>query len=113
MLNVLEQLQQYWWNLTDEHGHDIPLTSVQQKNALGESPIHIAAWKGTPEDIEWLVTHGANINEPGEFGMSPLHYAYMSCKTENVRAVLAAGADTSLRCDRGLLADEGRAIDDS
>lgn len=113
MLNVFERLQQHWWSLMDEEGHDIPLTSVQQKNALDESPIHIAAWKGTPEDIEWLVTHGANINERGEFGMSPLHYAYMSGKAENIRAVLSAGADTSLRCDRGLLADEGRALDNS
>ena len=92
----------------DEDGLDIPLSDVNQVNVLGESPIHIAAWKGDPEDILWLLDNGAEINQRGEFGMTPLHYAYMSGKTENISILLDAGADPNLRCDRGLLPSEGR-----
>ena len=105
---VLERLQQHWWCITDDNCLDIPLTEVNQLNIFGESPIHIAAWKGCPEDIHWLLDNGANINQPGEFGMTPLHYAYMGGKRENVEALLSAGADPNKTCDYRLLPHEGR-----
>jgi len=105
---VLKRLQQYWWCLMDDDCLDIPLTEVNQLNIFGESPIHIAAWKGCPEDIQWLLDNGANINQPGEFGMTPLHYAYMGGKRGNIEALLNAGADPTLRCDYGLLPHDGR-----
>ena len=108
MLEVLERLREHWWCQTDEDGHDIPLTQVNQLNAVGEAPIHIAARKGSAEDIRWLVANGADINQRGDFEMTPLHYAYMGGKRENIEALLAAGADPTLRCDRGLLPNEGR-----
>jgi ankyrin repeat protein len=107
-MKVLEKLQQYWWCLMDEDCLDIPLTDVNQLNALGESPIHIAAWKGDKEDILWLLDNGANINQRGEYGMTPLHYAYMGGKKENIEALLNIGADSTIRCDRGLLPNESR-----
>lgn len=92
----------------DEDGHDIPLSEVNQLNALGEAPIHIAAWKCSAEDVRWLLENGADINQRGEYGMTPLHYAYMGQRTENVQVLLSAGADSTLRCDRGLLPQDGR-----
>lgn len=105
---VLERLSQYWWCLMDDDCLDIPLTEVNQLNIFGESPIHIAAWRGCSEDIQWLLENGANINQFGEFGMTPLHYAYMSGKEENIEALLNAGADPNISCDYGLLAHQER-----
>lgn len=108
MPSVYERLQPHWWSSVDEEGLDIPLTAVDQENALGERPIHIAAWKGEPQDIAWLLDQGAQINQPGEFDMTPLHYAYMGRKPDNVAMLIERGADRFARCDRGLLAHEGR-----
>lgn len=105
---VLENLRQHWWCLTDDECIDIPLTVVNQLNLFGESPIHIAAWKGTPQDILWLLNNGANLSQRGEFGMTPLHYAYMGGKRENIEFLLNASADTNALCDFGLLPNEGR-----
>ncbi|GAA5787286.1 ankyrin repeat domain-containing protein [Chitiniphilus shinanonensis] len=87
----------------DENGQEIPLAEVNQSNVFGELPIHIAAWKGRPEDIQWLLNNGADVNERGEFGMRPLHYAYMGGRNENIAVLINAGADTNARCDRGAL----------
>lgn len=38
--------------------------------------------------------------------MTPLHYAYMGRKRENIEYLPAAGADASLRMDRGSLPGE-------
>jgi ankyrin repeat protein len=103
---VFDKLQQYWWSLTDDNCIDIPLTTVNQLNMLGESPIHIAAWRGSAEDVEWLIKNGANVNALGDLGMTPLHYAYMARKPETIKVLLEAGANPSLRCERGLLPAE-------
>lgn len=107
-MTVLEKLEEHWWCEVDEDGIDIPLTDVNQLNVLGESPIHIAAWKGAPEDIQWLLDNGADINQRGDFGMTPLHYAYMGGNIENIEVLLQAGADQTIRCEYGLLAHERR-----
>jgi ankyrin repeat protein len=106
---VLCRLREFWWCQTDEMGHDIPLTGIDQLNAVGEAPIHIAARNGSAADIECLLASGADINQRGDFEMTPLHYAHMGGKPENILALLNAGADASLRCDRGLLPQDGRA----
>ncbi len=108
MPSVFESLQPYWWCSVDEAGRDIPLTAVDQENALGERPIHIAAWEGEPQDIAWLLDEGAQINQRGEFGMTPLHYAWMGGKPDSVAQLLGRGANRLARCDCGLMAHEGR-----
>jgi ankyrin repeat protein len=107
---ALDNLKEFWWCLTDDDCLDIPLTEVSQINIFGESPIHIAAWKGTVEDILWLLNNGADINQRGEFGMSPLHYAYIGGNSENIQALLSAGANPSVKCDFGLRPNESRPI---
>ena len=111
MLEVLERLREHWWCQIDDLGHDIPLTQVNQLNALGEAPIHIASRNGSADDIRALLTNGADINQRGDFGMTPLHYAYMGGQQANIEALLSAGVDPTLRCDRGLLPQDGRSLD--
>src|SRR5689334_8080621 len=108
VLDVLERLRVHWWCLTDDLGRDIPLTEINQLNALGEGPIHIAAWKGTVEDVRSLLENGADANQRGEFGMTPLHYADMARSREKIECLLKGGADPTLRCDRGLLPRNAR-----
>lgn len=107
MSAVLKNLGQHWWSLIDERGREIPLTDVNQVNVFGESPIHIAAWKGRAEDVRWLLENGAHVNQKGEFGMTPLHYAYMGGKKQNIEFLLHSGADQNSRCESGLLPHEG------
>jgi ankyrin repeat protein len=104
----LLRLRVHWWCATDDHDTDIPLRDVHQLNMLGEAPIHIAAWKGTSEDLQWLIEHGADIQQRGEFEMTPLHYAFMGGHRRNIEVLLQAGADPEARCDRGLRPADGR-----
>lgn len=105
---VLEKLRQHWWAELDEDGCEIPLTDVNQMNVIGEYPIHIAAWKGDPEDVLWLLENGANINQLGDFSMTPLHYAYMAKNHRVIEVLISSGANRFARCDRGLLPHESR-----
>jgi ankyrin repeat protein len=105
---TLLRLREHWWCALDDRGYDIPLEAVNQLNAIGEAPIHIAAWRGSPEDLKWLIENGADVAQRGDFEMTPLHYAYMGGKRENINALLAFGADPEARCDRGLRPTDGR-----
>lgn len=105
---ILDKLRQHWWAALDEDGHEIPLTEVNQMNVLGEYPIHIASWKGNPDDVAWLLENGADVNQRGDFFMTPLHYAYMGGRKETIKILLDHGADELARCDRGLLPSESQ-----
>jgi ankyrin repeat protein len=87
----------------DELANYTPLTHIHQLNAFGEAPIHIAAWKCGPGDLEWLLQNGAELEQQGAHQMTPLHYAYLGEKAENVRFLLSAGANPRARTEMGLL----------
>ena len=100
---VLAHLEPHWRCVMDETANYTPLTHVQQLNAFGEAPIHIAAWKCGPSDVEWLLQNGANLEQQGAHQMTPLHYAYLGEKAENVQVLLSAGANPGARTEMGLL----------
>ena len=104
---ILQSLEPHWQCVIDERGHDVPLTVVDQLNTWGEAPIHIAAWKGTAADVVWLLGNGAELEQPGAHGMTPLHYAYMGANPGNIEALLKAGADPTARTHMGLLPGDG------
>ena len=63
-----------------------------------------AATKGRLETIEWLLDHGAKVNQRGTFGgpghgqgVTALHLAAGSGQTEAAKLLLARGADPTLR----------------
>ena len=108
---ILASLEPHWLCVVDERGHDVPLRLIDQLNSIGESPIHIAAWKGTAADLRWLLENGADLEQRGKQEMTPLHYAYVGGKQENIAALLVAGANRTAKSEMGLLPAGGATAD--
>jgi len=71
----------------------------------GDSPLHYSAINGSVECVQMLLRLNADVNRPSaRYGETPLHKAVLFQRTEVVRALLAAGADSAARNDRGFSA---------
>ena len=70
---------------------------VNARNEDGETPLHWASSRGTPEDIVTLLEAGADVHARTESGSTPLHRAAESETPENIRILLEAGADVNAR----------------
>ncbi|MEP7244894.1 MAG: ankyrin repeat domain-containing protein [Gammaproteobacteria bacterium] len=75
----------------------IDLRRADQKGAVDDTPLHIAARKGELDDIAVLVTHGAGVDLRGDLGNTPLHQAAMAGQAAAVSKLLELGADPALR----------------
>ena len=73
------------------------LTRPDQKGAVDDTPLHIAARKGEIEDIDILVAHGANVNVRGDLGNTPLHQAALNGQARAIARLLELGADPAVR----------------
>lgn len=67
-----------------------PNIDVNQKNAIGETPLMMACLKGDLALVQSMVKAGAQINKPG---WTPLHYATANGQSEVVRYLLKHEAD--------------------
>jgi ankyrin repeat protein len=56
-------------------------------------PLHKAAEDGDTEEIERLLSNGANVNAEDEYGWTPLHNAALLGQLEAMRLLIARGAD--------------------
>jgi len=86
---------------------------VNQRSKSGDTLLHIAAWNGDLEIVQFLLAHGADINSRGNNGYTALHLAVdgdIDGPIQSGRAVtelpvarllIEAGADESLRDDGG------------
>lgn len=81
--------------LFDARGADIDLA-----NALGETAIMHAAWKGRIEAVRWLLAHGARTNG-GPLRWSALHYAVFAGHMDVATLLLEKGADINARSPNG------------
>lgn len=74
---------------------DRVLVDVNQVSLFGDYPLHVAAVRGSLEEIETLLENGANINVKGEHDFTPLHSAVEQGHPEAVKLILENGADSS------------------
>lgn len=82
-----------------------PLT-VNSKNCVGDTPLHVAATWGDCDAILLFVQKGAEINVSGEFGDTPLHDAALQGNRKAFDLLVSLGADKSVRNKSGASALE-------
>ena len=74
---------------------------IDSRDALGRTPLHIAAFYGWPKTTELLVSRGADVNARDRVGMTPLHAAVISGGRAEVELLLRRGADITARSEAG------------
>ncbi|MCY4755096.1 ankyrin repeat domain-containing protein [Pelomonas aquatica] len=75
-----------------------PQTHVDEPNAQGETPLMIAAIRGSLPAVQALVKHGAAINREG---WTPLHYACSGPDNGVAAWLIEQGAEINARSDNG------------
>jgi ankyrin repeat protein len=73
---------------------------ISHVDSLGNAPIHYACGGDHLEVLKLLIDSGANVNQPGRFGETPLHCVIMDSEDAIalplVRELLRVGADPSI-----------------
>src|SRR5262249_42665871 len=78
---------------------------VNYRNKDGETALHFAAVKDSPEIARTLIQGGADLNlQAHRTKETPLHQAAIRGKLEVVRELLEHGADCSVKALKGLTA---------
>jgi len=80
---------------------EIQLEDVNQVGNFGNRPIHVAATRGSTEELIALITGGADVNARGEHGSTPLHDAAGHEHEEAVKVLLKYGASPMEKNDWG------------
>lgn len=75
-----------------------PETRVESTNAVGETPLMMAALRADLETMKALIARGAQINRPG---WTPLHYAASSPSVAPVLMLVDQGAQIDSRAPNG------------
>lgn len=68
-------------------------TDMDQVDADGRRPLHVAAERGRYVITQMLVKSGADINAPDRDGHSPLHAALMSGRTQVADLLIKQGSE--------------------
>ena len=79
---------------------------VDWQTGYGWTPLHEASRWGFTAFVMLLIKHDANLNKTNKFGDTPLILAAKHNKMANVRALIEAKADTTLRGDGNKTAAE-------
>ena len=74
---------------------------INSKDALGRTPLHMAAFYGRPKTTELLISRGADINAKDRVEMTPLHAAVLSGGRQEVELLLLKKADINAKSDAG------------
>jgi ankyrin repeat protein len=75
-----------------------PLT-VNSAGASGDTPLHVAMWRGDLPAAEVLLRNGANVNGVGEKTETPLHVAIRQRNVAGVQLLLTHGARLDARSE--------------
>ena len=71
-------------------------------DAIGRTPLHLAAQNGQNRSAEFLLANKAEINAKDHQGKTPLHYAAEAGRKEFVQLLLANKADITAKDDTGM-----------
>ena len=88
-------------NLPDFVGSGESAIGVSSRGLFGDTPLHIAAFRGDTRMIALLLDAGAEIDARGEYGHTPLNEAVGQGQVEAARLLLSRGADASIPNDWG------------
>jgi ankyrin repeat protein len=101
LINLVRQGNAHMAAVLLESGAD-----PNQLDMFGWTPLHYAVTARKPdlELIALLVRHGASVNVIGRDGRTPLHRAAMFGRAEDVKLLLALGAQADIRDEVGLTA---------
>jgi ankyrin repeat protein len=83
---------------------------VNDRDQLGETPLHVAAVRGYREASSLLIANGADVNAEDKRGLTPLHAAAWMGHTEIVTMLITEGADISARDEDGVVALHAAAL---
>lgn len=95
--NSLAHQAVYWRSLSALLWLQKVGASLEEKNALGETPLFRSVSLGRGEICEALLDAGANPNEKNAKGRSPLFEAVAKGQSEIARLLLSRGADPSAK----------------
>ncbi len=87
----------FFGNIEAINGHIAAKSDLNQKDAYGSTPLHIAATFGKTDVAILLIKGGADLNATSADGSTPLHTAAFFGRTEIVRALLKSKADVTIR----------------
>jgi len=69
---------------------------LNKTDKYGNYPLHLAAYKGHAEIVQFFILEGVNINVRNNFGGTALLVASCAGETEVVEVLISSGADTNL-----------------
>jgi len=84
-------------NAKDVNQHIAANTDLNEKDAYGSTPLHIAATFDKTDIAILLIEGGANVNKTDANGSTPLHTAAFFGRIDIVKALLENNADISIR----------------
>ncbi|KAL4881739.1 ankyrin repeat-containing domain protein [Aspergillus karnatakaensis] len=87
-------------NLINELKERLPTSTPDEINEIdqdmGQSALYWAAAQRSPEVVQLLLSHGADVNLQNFYGRTPLHVAMMDARWDIAEILVDAGADLEL-----------------
>lgn len=104
----LEELREKFSDLINYDSEDplSPIDPYSYKTPEGDSCLHIAALRGDCRAIELLLQGGLDIDEKGDLGNTPLHYASSGHHRGAFDLLLERGANTSIKNELGKISGD-------
>ncbi|MDY6993116.1 MAG: ankyrin repeat domain-containing protein [Pseudomonadota bacterium] len=81
--------------------YGIKIISLNDRNHLGDTPLHTACSWGELEPVKQLVFAGADVNARGDHGSTPLFNAVIGESPEVIKFLLQSGANVKIKNDMG------------
>ena len=71
--------------------------ALESKNEQGCMPLHVAAYAGHTEVVNFLLKKGADVQAKDEEGWTPLHHAAAGGHPQTVQLLVKSGADVNAK----------------